>query len=199
MGFLRLVGIPEDFFLFVCFFFKLTDALADLLFRQYKLCGRVDSDAFQLLNGTLAQDVEAADGLHLISPQFDTIGVFLRQIKDIHTAATDGELPRAFHLIGFLISHSHQSGCQFALVQTAAPLGADDVFLLPQYLRCHQCRIGGNNGDRLTLHDSAQGLDPLLHQLIAVDIRLEKDQVLRRIQHDISVIKAIFLVDLFGL
>ena len=43
-----LVGIPEDFFLFVCFFFKLTDSLADLLFRQYKLCGRVDSDAFQL-------------------------------------------------------------------------------------------------------------------------------------------------------
>ena len=163
MGLLRLVGISEYLFLLCSFLLKLCDALADLFFRQYEFCGRVDCDAFQLLNGTLAQDVEAADGLHLISPQFDTIGVFLRQIKDIHNAATDGELPRAFHLIGFLISHSHQSGCQFALVQTASPLGADDVFLLPQYLRCHQCRIGGNNGDRLTLHDSAQGLDPLLH------------------------------------
>ena len=193
------MGIPENFLLFGGFLLQSGDSLADLLLRQHELRRRVDSDALQLLNGTLAQDVEAADGLHLISPQFDTIGVFLRQIKDIHNAATDGELPRAFHLIGFLISHSHQSGCQFALVQTAAPLGADDVFLLPQYLRCHQCRIGGDNGDRLTLHDSAQGLDPLLYQLIAVDIRLEKDQVLRRIQHDISVIKAVFLVDLFGL
>ena len=107
-------------------------------------------------------------------------------------------MPWAFHLIGFLVSHSYQPGCQFTLVQTTAPLGVDDVLLLPQHLGCHQCRIGGDDGDRLSLHDSAQGLDPLLYQLITVNICLEKDQVLRRIQHDISVIKAVFLVDLLG-
>ncbi len=198
MGFLRLVGIPENLFLFICFFFQFHNALADLVLGQHELRRRVDGDTLQFLDGTLAQNIETADGFHFVAPQLDTVRILLRQVKNVHNAATDGELSRALHLVSLLISHCHQPGCQFAFIQTAAPLGTDDVLLLPQHLGCHQRRIGSDDGNGLPFHDSAQCLDPLLYQLITVDIRLEKDQILCRIQHDISVIKAVFLVDLFG-
>ena len=195
MGFLRAEGIPEQLLLLPGFFFQLFQPPADPLLLQDKFRGRKDADAFQVLDGTLAEDVKAADGIHLIPPQLHPVRVLLRQVKNIHNAAPDGKLSRTFHLISLLIAHGHQALAQLRLVQGPSLFHIDDIRLpVPHGLRRHQRGIGGDNGDWLSLHQPAQYLHTLLHQLVAVDICLKKNQVLCRVQHDISVIKFIFLV-----
>ena len=197
MSLFRLEGIPEDFFLLCALLFQLSQSCLNALFRQHKLCSRENADALQLLNGTLAQNVKASDGVHLIPPQFNTVGVLLRQIKHIHDTSADGKLSGTFHLVSLLIAHLHQTFCKSPLVQAASSGHPDHVLLLPEHLRCHQSSIGCHDGHRLALHDPAQSADTLLYQLIAVNVCLKEDQILGRIQHDISVIKFIFLVKLF--
>ena len=65
-------------------------------------------------------------------------------------------------------------------------------------LRRHQRIIGGDHRRRPAFHQPAQTADPLHRQLITVDIRLKKDQILGRIQHHIPVIKFIILIQFLG-
>ncbi len=59
-------------------------------------------DLFQFLDGELVGDVEAADAVHLVTEEFDAVGVVVGKRKHVDQAATDGELPRLHHEIDVL-------------------------------------------------------------------------------------------------
>ena len=158
---------------------------------------RINIHISQLLHTALAEQVKAADGLHFLPPQLDTVWIFLRQIKNINDPAPDGKLPRRVHLIIFFISHLRQAAGETALVQPAVAVNMDDRRrdFLQRHLGGHQRRKGGEHRQRLPLNNFTQRLHPIRHQLVPMDIRLVKNQILRRIQGHIPVIKLIILIN----
>ena len=200
MRFLRAEGIPEQLLLERRLRLYLFQPHANAFFLQHELRGRKNGYALQVLYGTLAQNVKASDRLHLIPPELDPVRIFLRKIKNVNNPAPHGKLPRAVHLIILFVSHRHQPFGKPVLTNAAAPVNVNDILLpVPNDLGRHQRRIGCDNSDRFPLHQPPKGLDPLSNQLVSMDIRLEKYKILCRIQHDISVIKLVFLKNLPGL
>ena len=165
---------------------------------QDKFRSREYGNTLQYLDRTLAQYIKTTDGFHLISPQLHTIRILLRKIINIHDTASDRELTGAVYLITLFIPKGNQLLCKFALLKGSSFFNMDYILLsVPECLGCHQRSIGCDNRHRLALQQTTQCSDSLLYQLVSMNIRLKKDQVLSRIQHDISVIKLIFLIDFF--
>ena len=59
------------------------DALSDCLLIQHHFRRRIDRNLLQILDRALAFRIKTADGIHLISPQFDTPRIILGQRKYI--------------------------------------------------------------------------------------------------------------------
>ena len=139
--------------------------------------------------------IKASDRLHLISPKFNAVWVFLRQVINIYNAPTDAELSGAFHLIALFIAHFYQLSGNVSFIYLRILVNFEK--LLPEnrqrHLRRHQSAKSGDHRHRLTLQHSAETSDPFCYKLIPVNISLIKDQILCRIAHGISVIKTAVL------
>ena len=70
--------------------------------------------------------------------------------------------------------------------------------LLQRHLRAHQRGKGGHHRHRPSLDQLSQHLHPVRDQLIAVDVRLIKNQILGRIQHRTFIIKLVHPGKLLG-
>ena len=191
--------IPKKLFLLCALGLKPFDAGANPFLLQHEFRGRKHTDPLQVLNGSLAQHIKTADGFHLIPPQFNSIRILLSQVKNIQNTSPDRKLSGTFHLVAFLITHGHQTPACLFFPQSTSPVDFNHVFVpVPHNLWCHQCRICGDDGYWFLLHQPAKSLDPLPNQLISMDIRLKKYQILGRVQYDIPVIKLIFFIKFFG-
>lgn len=71
--------------------------------------------------------------------------------------------------------------------------------LLQRDLRRHQRSKGCDHGLRLSLYNFSERLHTFRHKLVAMDIRLIENKILRRIPGHFPVIKLIILKDLPGL
>ena len=169
-----------------------------LIFREDHLGGRIDIHAVQFLDGPLAEHIKTADGVHILPPQLDPVRILLRQIKYVHNTTADRKLSRRFHLISLFISQLYEFPRQFPLLNLACTVYVHNIFL---YLfqgdpGLHQTVKRRHNGQRRALQQAPQHFPTLGHKLVAVNIRLEKDQILGRIHADIPVIKLIVLINL---
>ena len=76
-----------------------------MFLREDQLRRRVDRNLVHLLDRPLALGIEGADGIHLISPEFDPHRDLLRQWEHIQNSAADRKLSHAVHLSHALIAH----------------------------------------------------------------------------------------------
>ncbi len=200
MSRLRFKSLPQLLLLGLGILLNPSDALLQALPVHNEFRRRINGDTLQLFNGALTQHVKGTNGLHLVPPQFDAVRIFFRQIIDIHDTAPNGELSAAFHLGRFLIAHVHQTPGQRRLIQGPAVLHSQNIlFRVPLHLGRHQCRKGRNQRQGPALRNPPQRPHPLPGQLVAVDIRLEKDQVLGGIEKNVSIIETVFLIEFPGL
>ena len=171
-----------------------------LILRHKYLHSRIDLNLFQLLHRALALHIYAADRIHLISPEVDAAGALLRQRKKVQDASPDGELSLPLHLRHIFIAQLCQSPLHLCEIQSIPLPDAKLILYIfskgqaevhPGIYRRHDCY-------RLLPRDGLDHLQPLLHNGLSMDIGTVKDQILRRIIHNIPVIHAVILHNLFG-
>ena len=192
---------PKLFFEFLCFLFNPAQSLFLLLFRQHHLRSRINIHLIQLFHTALAEKVKASDGFHFLSPQLNTVRIFFREIKDINNSAPDGKLSRRIHLVILLIPHFSKLPGQLPLIQAAVRINMNhrSGYLLQKDLRRHQRSKGCDYRLGLSLYNFSERLHTFRHKLVAMDIRLIENKILRRIPGHFPVIKLIILKDLPGL
>ena len=108
MGFFRLKLTPKLLLIFFRILKKPCDTLILLFFGKDDLgCGKYH-DAFKFLDGTLAHDIEASDGIHFIAPKFDTDRILFRKGINVYYAAAYRELAALLDLITAIIAKGHE-------------------------------------------------------------------------------------------
>ena len=199
MGFLGLEGVAEFLFLLCGLFFKLCKAFFNAVLGEDKLRRGVNADGGELFDGALGEGVKASDGIHLIAPKLDAVRVFLGQVKNVDDAAANGKLAGGLHLVGALIAHVYKGCGEMLFVEGGAGADAKDIALRHEHgLGRHECGIGGDNGGGLVFKEPAERFHALAHQLVAVNVRLEEDQILGGVKSDVLVVEFIFFKEFFG-
>ena len=69
---------------------------------------RKNAHKLQLLQRSLAQNIEASDRLYFVVPELDPEGIFLSEIENIEDVAADRKLSGTLNLVVFFISHRDQ-------------------------------------------------------------------------------------------
>ena len=172
-----------------------------LFFPGHRLRRRINHNLLKILHGALALRVKAADGVHLVVPEFDTPGRFLCQRKNIHDTAPDRELARHLHLPRPLIAEPDQLFGQRLDLHNAVLSNRQDLFLhtLQRAQPVHQSVKGGDHRNFFLRQKSLQRPHSLLHQQISLNIRMEEEEILCLIQHGFPVKIPAVLMDFPGL
>ncbi len=190
-GLLRLSRLPELLIPLLLLGPDAADAVRQPRGGQNDLGRRIKSDRFQFLNGTLTQNIKAADGIDVVAPELDADRILLRQIIDIDDIAADGELAGTVHLVVALISHGGQAVRDRIQMDGLIAGQGENIFLQhPQRdLRRHQRGESRDDGHLLSLCHPAQAPKPLRLQLPSAEIRLIENEILGRKQHSVPVIE----------
>ena len=106
-------------------------------------------------------------------------------------------MSRSLHLVIFFISHPHQLLCQFPLINARLISYRNHISFqnVQRNLGSHQTIKSSHHCQGTPFHNPPQYFDPLFYQFVPVDIRLIKNEILRRIKHDIFIIKLIVLIN----
>ena len=198
--FLRAICIPPALLERLLFLADPVQAVHESVVRQDHFRRGIDPDRLQLRDRPLTEHVEGPDGIHFVAPQLNSIGVLLRQLKDIQDIAADRELARLLHLVLLLIAQKDQPLRRLRERELASLSHLQDALFqhVQGHLRRHQRRERRDHGRRTPFHQAPQTLDPLCIQFSAPEVRLIKDQVFGRKEHDVSVIEAVCLLDFSG-
>ena len=161
-------------------------------------CCRINSDLFQIFQGTLALRIKASDGIDLIIPQLDPPGIFLCEGININDPAPDRKMPRKLHLAGTLISKLHQILLQLIQIYYASVFKMEQPFpdILQRHQIVHTSVHACDYSHAVFFHKGTYHLHTLAYQQISMDICLEKKKILGRVKIHVFVIKTVVLVDL---
>ncbi len=195
VGSLGVPLVPEPLHGRVHLLFHPAQAVVQTRTLQDHLGRGKDADVLQLLHRALAQDIKAADGLDLVSPELDADRIFLGQIKDIDDIAPDRELARPLGLVILFIAHPGQAVSDHGRIDNV-PL-ADPEHIVPEDPEGDLGREQGGEGrdhcHRLALQDPPKAPQPLLVDLVSAQVRLIKDQVSGGEDRDVPVVEGAVL------
>ena len=137
--------------------------------------------------------VKTPNRIDLISPQFDSPGIFLCKAVNIYDTASYRKLPRHLYLTYTFIAHGYQSVFQFIHIQTAV-IAEVEKLLSDAFQRCQKIHAAINAGDYSCSFSLQKCLDyfhSLTDQEISMNICLKKKKIPGRIITGIFVIEAI--------
>ena len=97
-------------------------------FGNRELAHREQVDKLLFFYGALAEDVEGADGFHLVAEELDTDGVRVQEAVHVHNAAADGELAHPAHHGLFDEPVIQEPGPELGGFEYIAHLDAENVF-----------------------------------------------------------------------
>ena len=168
---------------------------------QFQFRRRIDHGGLQILNRPLTLHIETADRIYLISPEFHTDRKFLRQRIKIENPAPHSKLPGSRNFRFPLVPHRHKLFLQFCKIQCVTD--SNLYFVLCQFFHrrksVQQCIRSCQNGDLpslFQLHQRAHNLHPLTEQIFALDVRMIKQQIFRRIVISVFLQKTMLLIRL---
>ena len=163
---------------------NLPQAFLHPLRQKQKLCSRVEGDFLKLFHRSLAFQVKAPDGVHLVAPQLNSDGQLLCQRENIDDSSADGKLPHAVHLAHSLVAQLGKPSLQLLQKNclSAGHVNAAVLYFRQRKQTIHQSIRRSHHRSCLIFKETFKYLHSLAGQEISMNIGAVKQQVSGRIE-----------------